>query len=211
MELTYILLKELFINDKLIKKIQDNCKNITINKGDEILSEGNYIQAIPLVIDGRIKVIRHDESGRELLLYYISRGESCALSIAAGLNRQKSAASAIADEDTIMLAISIDLLKNLLYEFPRVNDFVLYLFYKRFNELIFFIDSIAFKNVDFRLTKHLQRIVKATGSSVIKTTHQQLADELGTAREVISRLLKQLEKDGKIKNPRGKIEIISYL
>ncbi len=211
MEATDILLKELFVNQALVEEIKRRSTLVQLEAGDKILSEGSYVQTIPLVVAGRIKVMRRDESGKELLLYYIQKGESCALSIAAGLNHKKSIAFAMADEKTTLLAIPLDDVRDLLLSFPRVNDFVLHLFHQRFNEIILFIDSIAFKNVDFRLIKHLQRMREVTGLATIETTHQQLADELGTAREVISRLLKQLEKEGKIKNLRGKIELTSRL
>lgn len=211
MKATDSLLKELFVNQALVEEIKRRSTLVQLEAGDQILSEGSYVQTIPLVVEGRIKVMRRDESGKELLLYYIQKGESCALSIAAGLNRKKSIAFAMADEKTTLLSIPLDAVRALLLSFPRANDFVLHLFHQRFNELILFIDSIAFKNVDFRLIKHLQRMRTATGAVTIETTHQQLADELGTAREVISRLLKQLEKEGKIKNLRGKIELTSRL
>jgi len=176
-----------------------------------ILQEGEYIKVVPLVFEGRIKVMRQDESGKEVLLYYINPGESCALSIAAGLNNDKSIAYAITDKPTNILAIPLEALRDMLLHFPRLNDFVLQLFHQRFNELILFIDAISFKNVDFRLIANLKTKQQKSKSNTIAITHQQLANELGTAREVVSRLLKQLERDKKIKNLRGKIEIISAL
>jgi CRP/FNR family transcriptional regulator len=110
-----------------------------------------------------------------------------------------------------MLAIPLETLREMLLHFPRLNDFVLHLFHQRFNELILFIDAVSFKNIDFRLIANLKDKQQKSKSNLIPITHQQLANELGTAREVVSRLLKQLERDQKIKSLRGKIEIIAPL
>lgn len=110
--------------------------------------------------------------------------------------------------DTKLLAIPVDKLDNMIRTYPYLNKFILELFHKRFNELIEFIDAISFKNVDARLIKFFEKSLTPENENFIYSTHKQIAEELGTAREVVSRLLKQLEKDGKVKNHRGKIEII---
>ena len=204
-------LKKIFVNDELVDQLLAKSKTAEIPSKQTILQEGQYIKVVPLIFEGRIKVMRQDESGKEVLLYYINPGESCALSIAAGLNNDKSVAYAITDKPTSMLAIPLEALREMLLHFPRLNDFILQLFHQRFNELILFIDAISFKNVDFRLIANLKTKQQKSKSNIISITHQQLANELGTAREVVSRLLKQLERDKKIKNLRGEIEIISPL
>jgi len=211
MQESITFLKKIFINDELVNELLAKSQTAIIPSKQTILREGEYIKVVPLVFEGRIKVMRQDESGKEVLLYYINPGESCALSIAAGLNNDKSIAYAITDKPTNILAIPLEALRDMLLHFPRLNDFVLQLFHQRFNELILFIDAISFKNVDFRLIANLKTKQQKSKSNAIAITHQQLANELGTAREVVSRLLKQLERDKKIKNLRGKIEIISAL
>ncbi len=211
MQETKAFLKKIFLNEELVNQLLAKSQTAEIPSKQTILQEGEYIKVVPLVFEGRIKVMRQDESGKEVLLYYINPGESCALSIAAGLNNDKSVAYAITDKPTNMLAIPLETLRDMLLHFPRLNDFVLQLFHQRFNELILFIDAISFKNVDFRLIANLKTKQQKSKSDIIPITHQQLANELGTAREVVSRLLKQLERDKKIKNLRGKIEIISAL
>ncbi|MCF6342142.1 MAG: Crp/Fnr family transcriptional regulator [Bacteroidales bacterium] len=211
MEEARVFLKKIFVNEALVDELMAGSQKAEIPSQQTILREGEYIKVVPFVFDGRIKVMRQDESGKEVLLYYIQPGESCALSIAAGLNHEKSVAYAITDRPTSMLAIPTETLREMLLKFPRLNDFVLHLFHQRFNELILFIDAVSFKNVDFRLIVNLKNRQKESASNTIWVTHQQLANELGTAREVVSRLLKQLERGKKIRNLRGKIEIIAPL
>lgn len=209
MENINLFLKKLFLSKELVDILQDNSMVMEVNNNETILKDNEYVKHIPLVIDGRIKVMRNDESGKEVLLYYINPGESCALSIAAGLNHQKSMAYAVADKDTRIMAISIDKLDELIKKFPYLNSFVLELFHKRFNELVMYIDDISFRSIDTRLLDYIDKntIEEVSGKFVLKT-HKQIAEELGTAREVVSRLLKQLENKGVVKNHRGKIEII---
>ena len=200
-------LRKLFPTPKLVEELEQESTLMDIPDNITILNIGDYVKIVPLVIEGRIKVMRNDESGKEVLLYYINPGESCALSIAAGLNNQKSAAYAVTNKDTKLLAIPVDKLDNMIKTYPYLNKFVLELFHKRFNELIDFIDAISFKNVDTRLLKYLEKSLTPDNNNFIYATHKQIAEELGTAREVVSRLLKQLEKEGKVKNHRGKIEL----
>ena len=208
---TQLFLRKLFPSTELVEKLEQVASLLEIPENENILKINDYVKVVPLVIEGRIKVMRNDESGKEILLYYINPGESCALSIAAGLNNKKSAAFAITDSNTQLLAIPIDKLESMIKTFPYLNKFVLELFNQRFNELIDFIDAISFKNIDARLIEYLQTKSNKSKIKFINLTHKQIADDLATAREVVSRLLKQLEKQGKIKNHRGKIEIIGLV
>ncbi len=211
MDTAYLFLRKIFYDKSLVDELIGKSQFVEVPPNTKILEEDKYIQVIPLVFEGRIKVIRKGESGKEILLYYINRGESCALSIVTGLNRAKSVAYAVTETKTKMFVIPIEVIRDLHCRYPQCDDFLLRLFHNRFNELILFIDSIAFKTMDFRLIRHLKRKQEESGENVIYITHQQLADELGTVREVISRLLKQLERDGKIINGRSKIEIPGQL
>jgi CRP/FNR family transcriptional regulator len=207
-----IFLSKLFPNKELVKTLEDQASVMEIPNNVMVLHNNEYVKVIPLVIEGRIKVMRNDESGKEVLLYYINPGESCALSISAGLNNQKSIAYAVTDKNTRLLAIPVSKLDSLIKQFPYLNKFVLELFNKRFNELIEFIDAISFKSIDSRLLEYLKKNISLENDvKYVFTTHKHIAEELGTAREVISRLLKQLEKQGIIKNHRAKIEILIAL
>jgi len=211
MDTSYLFLRKIFYDESLVDELMEKSQLINVPANTKILEEDKYIKVVPLIIEGRIKVIRKVESGKEILLYYINRGESCALTIVAGLNRTKSVAYAVTETETKMFAIPIEVIRDLHYRYPQCDDFLLQLFHRRFNELILFIDSIAFRTMDFRLIRHIKRKQEESGENIIFVTHKQLADELGTAREVVSRLLKQLERDGKIVNGRSKIEILRQL
>jgi len=211
MDSVFLFLRKIFNDKGLVDELIDTCQFMEVPAHSRILEEDEYIKVVPLVYEGRIKVMRKDESGKEILLYYIHPGESCALSIASGLNGTKSVAYAETETATKMFAIPIDILRNLHARYPQCNDYLLRLFHNRFNELVLFIDSIAFKTMDVRLIGHLKRKQEESGENFVYITHQQLANELGTAREVVSRLLKQLEREGKIINHRSKIEILDAL
>ena len=211
MSTTQVFLRKLFPSTGLVEDLEQEADLLEIPENEIILKVNDYVKVVPLVIEGRIKVMRNDESGKEILLYYINPGESCALSIAAGLNNKKSAAFAVTDSNTQLMAIPIDKLESMIKTFPYLNKFILELFNQRFNELIEFIDAISFKNIDTRLIEYLQTITNNGKIKYVKLTHKQIADDLGTAREVVSRLLKQLEKQGRVKNHRGKIEIIGLV
>ncbi len=207
-----IFLSKLFPNKELVKALENQSSVMEIPNNVMILRNNEYVKVVPLVIEGRIKVMRNDESGKEVLLYYINPGESCALSISAGLNNKKSVAYALIDKNTKLLAIPADKLDKMIKQFPYLNKFVLELFNKRFNELIEFIDAVSFKSIDSRLLVYLKKNISfENGTKYVFATHKHIAEELGTAREVISRLLKQLEKQGIIKNHRAKIEIFGAL
>jgi len=198
-----------FVDDKLLGLIR-LCPRKKFNRGNRILDVGDEIVLIPFVMKGNIKVVRNDESGREILLYTINPGESCAMSIASGLNNKPSGAIAITETDTEAYLVPLSLVHETFVSHPEMREFVLELFHRRFNEMINIVDEIAFKSVDFRLLRLLNKRQIKSGK-FIQVTHQELANDLGTAREVVSRLLKQLEKQGLIKNYRGKIEILGHL
>lgn len=204
------LIRSRFREDELEEQLL-SCKLLEIPANEQLLREGDYIKVVPLILSGSVKVIRMDENGREILLYHINTGESCALSISAVLNAGKSKAVAITEEPTLALLVPADKVKEWMYAFKSWNKFVLDLYQQRFNELIDLFDELAFKNIDIRLIGKLKEKLENGKSGMVTLTHQQLANELGTAREVVSRLLKQLEKQGYLINHRGKIEIIHLM
>ncbi len=175
-----------------------------------IVREETYIKEIPLVVDGKIKVRKTDESGKEIVLYHIEPGESCILSITSLMNDKKIQAEAITDEKTQMIIVPAFKVKEWMDTYKSWRSFVLSLYNARLTELLMLVDNISFKQTDTRLYKKLKDLQNKYGNE-ISITHQQLAYEVGTAREVISRLLKQLEKEEIIRLNRGKIEILRRL
>ena len=173
-----------------------------------ILDIQSYIKSIPIVLSGSIKVIKTDEDGQEILLYYIKPGESCIMSFLAGLHNDKSKIKAVVEEDAEILLIPIEKAGEWIKEFPEWTDFIFTLYQKRFEELLEVVNAVAFQKLDARLLNLLNQKADLFHSKEISITHQQLADELGTTREVVSRVLKQIEKSKLITLSRNKISLM---
>ncbi|MCW8897768.1 MAG: Crp/Fnr family transcriptional regulator [Flavobacteriales bacterium] len=190
---------------KMYEKLSEIGFSKIFKEGDVIINDHSYIKSIPIVITGSIKVMRTDDDGREILLYYIKSGESCIMSFLGGLHQDTSKIKAIAEEDTEILFIPTEKLNILMREYPEWLDYMFRLYHKRFEELLDVVNEIAFKKMDERLLNYLENKVALSKSNIISITHEQMANELGTARVVISRLLKQLETEGIVELGRNKI------
>jgi CRP/FNR family transcriptional regulator len=177
-------------------------------EGSVIIQEHNYINSIPIVLSGSIRVMRVDDEGRELLLYYIKAGESCIMSFLSGLHQDTSKIKAIAEEDTELLFVPIEKVSLLIKEFPEWLDYIFKLYHKRFEELLEVVNAVAFKKLDQRLLDFIRNKSNLGNTKEIHITHEQIANELGTARVVVSRLLKQLEEEGIIQLGRNKITLV---
>ena len=180
----------------------------TFSEGDIILNDNSYIKAIPIVTTGSIRVMRTDEDGREILLYYIKAGESCIMSFLGGLHQDTSKIKAIAEEETEILFIPVDKVSLLIKEFPEWLDYIFRLYHKRFEELLDVVNAVAFKKMDERLINFIKKKCEMTQKQTLFITHEQIANELGTARVVVSRLLKQMEENGYVKLGRNKITLM---
>lgn len=180
----------------------------TFAEGDVILNENSYIKVIPIVISGSIKVLRTEEDGHEILLYYIQPGESCIMSFLGGMHHETSKIKAVVEEETEILLIPIDKVSGLIKEFPEWLDYIFRLYHKRFEELLEVVNDIAFKKMDERLLDLVKKKADLAHSKTISVTHEQLANELNTARVVVSRLLKQMEKSGYVVLGRNNITLV---
>lgn len=176
--------------------------------GSIILNENAHIRSIPIVTKGMMKVIRTEEDGREILLYYIKAGESCIMSFLGGLHNETSKVKAEVEEDAEILFLPVDKVSLFIKEYPQWLDYIFRLYHKRFEELLEIVNAIAFKKVDERLLALLRKKSELTQSKTIFITHEQLANELATARVVVSRLLKQLEDTGVVQLGRNKISLV---
>lgn len=175
--------------------------------GAVVLNEAAHIRSIPIVISGVLKVTRSDDDGREILLYYIKAGESCIMSFLGGLHHDTSKVRALVEEDAEILFLPTDKVALLIKEYPQWLDYIFRLYHKRFEELLEIVNAIAFKKVDERLLNLLNKKAVIAQSRTITVTHEQLAGELGTARAVVSRLLKRLEETGIVRLGRNKITL----
>lgn len=176
--------------------------------GSVIQQEDSYIKSIPLVLNGSLKVMRTDSDGHEILLYYITPGESCIMSFLGGIHNETSKVKAIVEEDAEILFIPVEKASEWVKKFPEWSDFIFRLYHKRFEELLTAVNAIAFHKLDTRLLQLLKQKAELYQSKEIKITHQQLADELGTAREAVSRVMKQMENEGLVQLSRNKITLL---
>jgi len=197
---------------KSAPQVTEQLQKYGINKsyaeGSVIIQEHNYINSIPIVLSGSIRVMRVDDEGRELLLYYIKAGESCIMSFLSGLHQDTSKIKAIAEEDTELLFVPIEKVSLLIKEFPEWLDYIFKLYHKRFEELLEVVNAVAFKKLDQRLLDFIKNKSSLGNTKEIHITHEQIANELGTARVVVSRLLKQLEEEDIIQLGRNKITLV---
>lgn len=180
----------------------------TFSKGEVIVNEDSYIRSIPIVLKGSIKVLQTDDSGHELLLYFIEPGESCIMSFLGGIHQEKSKVKAIAEEETEILTVPVEKVLQFIKDYPQWLDYIFRLYHKRFEELLQVVNAVAFGKTDERLLDLLKKKSALLQSSTIHITHEQLANELGSARVVVSRLLKQLEQDGILKLSRKGITLL---
>ncbi len=193
---------------ELVEKLYKHSVRKEYEAGSIILNENSHIRSIPIVTKGMMKVIRTEEDGREILLYYIKAGESCIMSFLGGLHNETSKVKAEVEEDAEILFLPIDKVSLFIKEYPEWLDYIFRLYHKRFEELLDIVNAIAFKKVDERLLSLLKKKSELTQSKTIQITHEQLANELGTARVVVSRLLKQLEENGVVQLGRNKITLV---
>ena len=193
----------------LVKEMHQFGEYKFFKEGDIIMDYGKYIRMMPLIIKGTVKVFRMDENGKEILLYYLSSNESCSMAYSCCVEAKKSEVRAIAEDDVELLAIPHIKLEEWLCKYTSWKNYIMRSFNERFLELLKSIESIAFHKLDERLIHYLKEKQRLTGSSVIKASHYLIADELATSRVVISRLLKQLENDGKIILYRNEIKLMN--
>lgn len=198
-----------FLEPKLIDDIIKEGKIMTFNEGDVIIDYNKNIKFMPLIISGTIRVMRKDEEDHELLLYYLSSNESCAMAYTCCMEARKSEIKAIAEDNVELIAIPHEKLDEWLIKYPSWKSYIFNSFTQRFNELLRSLESIAFHKLDERLIKYLKRKAKVTGKTSVLLSHNQIAEELGTSRVVISRLLKQLENDKKLVLYRNEIKLLS--
>ena len=183
-----------YISDPLLlEELEKHGTIQVIEAGESIIEPGQYIKMVPVVLEGTIKVMRTNEEGHDLFLYYIESGETCAVSLTCCSAMNPSEVKAVAEEKTRILAIPARKHEEWTNEFRQWKDFVAQTYQKRFQAMFQAIDDIAFKKMDERLIKYLVVKSKQAKSNELSITHQEIAKELGTSREVISRLLKQLE------------------
>lgn len=201
----------ILIEPELLAEMDKYCTTRKLEAGTNFIEIGDKIIAMPLLISGSLKVVREDAEGNELLLYYLTGGETCATTLSCCLNNAKSEVRATVMDDITAILVPIGCMDDWLKKYSSWRNFVMLSYRMRFEEMLQTIDSVAFKKMDERLEEYLKQRSLELKSNIISGTHQEIADDLHTSREVVSRLLKQLEKMDRIRLSRNKIEIISLM
>jgi CRP/FNR family transcriptional regulator len=178
----------------------------SISEGSTLIEEDQYIRSFPIVLKGLIRVTRMDDNGNELLLYYLRAGEVCTVSLSCCVDRAKSRVRAVAEENSTVIALPVELLDSWMSDYQTWKEFVMMSMRRRFDELLNTLDSVAFLKMDERLERFFLDRYKNTGSQVFTGSHQDIASSLSSSREVISRLLKKMERNKMITMGRNKID-----
>lgn len=191
----------------LLKSMLEHGTIHEFSAGKIITEPGQFIKMVPIVLEGAIKILRMDEDGKELFLYYLEPGETCALSLTCCSATKPSEIKAVAEDKTVILGIPLRKHEEWTDQFKQWKDFVANTYQARFQEMLVALDAVAFKRMDERLMRYIVTKMKQYKANELSITHQEIANELGTSREVISRLLKQLEKKKWIELGRNVIYI----
>lgn len=195
-----------FDND-LLEEIANYGLIKEVPAGVEVLKEGQYIKAIPIVLEGLVKVFTRAEE-KELLLYYIGPAQSCIMSFSAGLSNTPSRIFAFTEDASALLLLPSDKLGKWIKKYPQINELFFQQYNLRYTEMLDTINSLLFDKLDQRLHNYLLEKSKLKGEKILDIRHKQIAGELGTAREVITRVMKRLEQEGKVRQLPEGIEII---
>jgi CRP/FNR family transcriptional regulator len=204
-------LKKLFsqFEPAVLELIQQEAEQRRFAAGEIIMRTGQYIRSTALILEGRVKIYRQGPEGGEFLMYYLGPGQACAVSIICAMQSDTSEITAVAEEDCEILLIPISLMDTLFKNHRSWYQFVLQTYRSRFDDVLAVIDDVAFRNMDERLFFYLKRFKEKTGKTQLDLSHQQIAEDLNSSREVISRLLKKMEQRGELILHRNMIEITS--
>lgn len=197
-----------FTEASLRDEILNSGTIVSANAGDMLIREGQYLDFMPLVINGLIRVYRNNDDDREVLLYYVKPGETCMMSLSSAYFDYYSAANGVATEPTNLLVLPAHVISEWQLKYPSWNRFILSTYKTRYDELLNAFGSVVFKPINVRAKEYLRNYAKAQETLTIPVSHQTLANELGTTRVVISRILKDLEKEKVVKLRRGAIELL---
>lgn len=195
---------------ELLDEIIETGSIQSAKQGEVIIAHGQNLKGMPLLLEGAIKILRKDDDGDELALYYLERGDTCTMTMTCCMGQKTSKIKAVAETDTRFIVVPVIKMKEWLKKYDSWMAYVFESYNNRFNELLEAIDNLAFNNMHDRLYKHLKDQVLIKKTTVLEISHQDIAYDLHTSRVVISRLLKSLEKEGLIELGRNKIIVIEF-
>ena len=195
--------------DELLNEIQNIATYKSVKEGTVLIEIGDYIKSMPLLISGAIKILREDDDGDELALYFIERGDTCAMTLSCCVAHAKSEIRAVAETDAKLIMIPVKKMTEWMHKYKSWQEFIVQSYHSRMMEMLEAIDTIAFLKMDERLLKYLRDKAMVSNDDVLHVTHKEIAQDLHTSRVVVSRLLKKLENESKIELFRNKIKVIA--
>jgi CRP/FNR family transcriptional regulator, anaerobic regulatory protein len=198
-----------YLEPALVDEIRGLGAIRTFKEGEVIMDYGRKIRFMPLVLSGTVKVLKRDDEGREMLLYYLGSNESCAMAYACCMEDKKSEIKAVAEDEVMLVSIPHAKLDEWLLRYASWKSYIFGSFTQRFNELLRSFENVAFRKLDERLAGYLKEKARLSGKSTLQLSHSKIAEELGSSRVVISRLLKQLENEKKLLLYRNEIKLLS--
>lgn len=196
--------------EALIDEIMEVGRIQELKHGETIIDYGQQVKHIPLLLSGAIKIMRQDSEGEELLLYFLESGDTCTMTMTCCLGNTRSEIRAVAETDSALILLPIEKMSDWIKKYPGWMSFVFESYNNRFKELLEAIDSLAFSNMHDRIHRYLKDKVLVAKSTELEVTHQEIANDLHSSRVVISRLLKSMEIEGKIKISRNKLEVLEF-
>lgn len=201
------ILQTLFSDQRLIAEINSRSRKKKLDKEEVLIVPGDALIFVPLVLSGVLRIIREDEEGREVFLYHLYPSQTCAMAVNCCQSGKKSMVKAVAEDETEVLLIPVNLIDQL-FKYDEWKMFINQTYSSRFAELIEVIDLIAFNNLDKKILNYLEKKKEALNTATLSVTHQQIAAELNTHREAVSRLLRTMEHKGTVKLGRNTIELL---
>jgi CRP/FNR family transcriptional regulator len=200
---------DIFSDPKLLTELKKFARTKHLKQDEVLIAPGDKIVFVPIVQRGVLRIVRQGEDGREVFLYHLYPGQTCAMAMNCCQSHKESMIKAIAEDDSDVLQIPVNMLEDW-FKYPEWKAFVNNTYGSRFAELMDVIDLIAFHNMDKQVLHYLQERAKATNSRIIQITHQQIADELHTHREAVSRLLRTMEQKKILRLGRNSIELLNF-
>ena len=201
------ILNSIFSDKTLVNEILSKSRQRNLTRDEVLILPGDALVFVPIVLSGALRIVREDNEGREVFLYHLYPSQTCAMAVNCCQSRKKSMIKAIAEDETEVLLVPTDLIDQL-FKYPEWKDFINSTYSSRFSELIEVIDLIAFNSLDKKILNYLEKKKEALNTSALLITHQQIATELNTHREAVSRLLRTMEQKGIVKLGRNTIELL---
>lgn len=192
----------------LLREMEEKSMTFSASAGQVLIKMDQAITVVPMMLNGILKVSRENEDGQEIALYYVRAGEGCAMTFSCGMMSQPSQVKGTAEEDLTMLCIPVPIMEKWMHTYPSWKKFVMGTIVNEYLDIIRSINDVTFKKMDERLVRYLKAKSQLSGSPLINISHQQIADELGTNRVVISRLLKKLEIEKRLLLFRNQIRLL---